>query len=138
MRRSDGIFIYLQLILTFDDYDQSLTVHVARARGLRAMDLNGLADPFVKLRLHPDPTEDMDLNRQVKYIPNTLEPEWQQTVVFMNCLKRTLKKRVLEVTMWDFDRLKMNDFMGQAIIHLSGMPSVGYLSVSIPHKCHHT
>ncbi|VDK83928.1 unnamed protein product [Dibothriocephalus latus] len=61
----------------------------------------------------------MDLNRQVKYIPNTLEPEWQQTVVFMNCLKRTLKKRVLEVTMWDFDRLKMNDFMGQAIIQLS-------------------
>nr|VZI13585.1 unnamed protein product [Spirometra erinaceieuropaei] len=61
----------------------------------------------------------MDLNRQVKYIPNTLEPEWQQTVVFMNCLKRTLKKRVLEVTMWDFDRLKMNDFMGQAIIHLA-------------------
>lgn len=60
----------------------------------------------------------MDLNRQIKYIPNTLEPEWQQTVVFMNCLKRTLKKRVLEATVWDFDRLKMNDFMGQAIIHL--------------------
>ena len=60
----------------------------------------------------------MDLNRQIKYITNTLEPEWQQTVVFMNCLKRTLKKRVLEVTVWDFDRLKMNDFMGQAIIHL--------------------
>ncbi|KAL5963203.1 Protein piccolo [Taenia solium] len=108
----------IELILTFDDYDQSLTAHVARARGLRPMDLNGLADPFVKLRLHPDPTEDMDLNRQIKYIPNTLEPEWQQTVVFMNCLKRTLKKRVLEATVWDFDRLKMNDFMGQAIIHL--------------------
>nr|CDS28804.1 protein piccolo [Hymenolepis microstoma] len=108
----------IELILTFDDYDQSLTVHVARARGLRPMDLNGLADPFVKLRLHPDPTEDMDLNRQIKYITNTLEPEWQQTVVFINCLKRTLKKRVLEVTVWDFDRLKMNDFMGQAIIHL--------------------
>nr|CDS15132.1 protein piccolo [Echinococcus granulosus] len=108
----------IELILTFDDYDQSLTAHVARARGLRPMDLNGLADPFVKLRLHPDPTEDVDLNRQIKYIPNTLEPEWQQTVVFMNCLKRTLKKRVLEATVWDFDRLKMNDFMGQAIIHL--------------------
>uniref|UniRef100_A0A5K3FTL5 Clathrin_bdg domain-containing protein n=1 Tax=Mesocestoides corti TaxID=53468 RepID=A0A5K3FTL5_MESCO len=112
------VFGEIELILTFDDYDQSLTVHVARARGLRPMDLNGLADPFVKLRLHPDPTEDIDLNRQIKYIPNTLEPEWQQTVVFMNCLKRTLKKRVLEVTVWDFDRLKMNDFMGQAIIHL--------------------
>nr|VZI13581.1 unnamed protein product [Spirometra erinaceieuropaei] len=48
----------IELILTFDDYDQSLTVHVARARGLRPMDLNGLADPFVKLRLHPDPTEE--------------------------------------------------------------------------------
>lgn len=69
----------------------------------------------------------LDLNRQVKYIPNTLEPEWQQTVVFMNCLKRTLKKRVLEVTVWDFDRLKMNDFMGQTTIHLGGKMCLRYL-----------
>ncbi|GAA47478.1 protein piccolo [Clonorchis sinensis] len=82
------------------------------------MDLNGLADPFVKVRLHPDPTEDPDFNRQTKYMPNTLTPEWQQTVVFMNCFKRTLKRRVLEVTVWDFDRLKTNDFMGQALINL--------------------
>ncbi|XP_018652350.1 hypothetical protein Smp_151430 [Schistosoma mansoni] len=108
----------IELILTFDDYDQSLTVHVARARNLPAMDLNGLADPFVKVRLHPDPTEDPDFNRQTKYMPNTLTPEWQQTVVFMNCIKRTLKRRVLEVTVWDFDRLKTNDFMGQTIINL--------------------
>nr|CAH8855996.1 unnamed protein product [Trichobilharzia regenti] len=108
----------IELILTFDDYDQSLTVHVARARNLPSMDLNGLADPFVKVRLHPDPTEDPDFNRQTKYMPNTLTPEWQQTVVFMNCIKRTLKRRVLEVTVWDFDRLKTNDFMGQTIINL--------------------
>ncbi|CAL8091157.1 unnamed protein product [Calicophoron daubneyi] len=108
----------IELIITFDDYDQSLTVHVSRARGLPPMDLNGLADPFVKIRLHPDPTEDADFNRQTKYTPNTLDPEWQQTVVFMNCFKRTLKRRVLEVTVWDFDRLKTNDFMGQALINL--------------------
>ncbi|KAF8569469.1 hypothetical protein P879_03325, partial [Paragonimus westermani] len=108
----------IELILTFDDYDQSLTVHVSRARGLPSMDLNGLADPFVKIRLHPDPTEDPDFNRQTKYMPNTLSPEWQQTVVFMNCFKRTLKRRVLEVTVWDFDRLKTNDFMGQTLISL--------------------
>ncbi|KER28975.1 hypothetical protein T265_04273 [Opisthorchis viverrini] len=108
----------IELILTFDDFDQSLTVHVSRARGLPPMDLNGLADPFVKVRLHPDPTEDPDFNRQTKYMPNTLTPEWQQTVVFMNCFKRTLKRRVLEVTVWDFDRLKTNDFMGQALINL--------------------
>ncbi|KAF7255841.1 hypothetical protein EG68_05240 [Paragonimus skrjabini miyazakii] len=108
----------IELILTFDDYDQSLTVHVSRARGLPSMDLNGLADPFVKIRLHPDPTEDPDFNRQTKYMPNTLSPEWQQTVVFMNCFKRTLKRRILEVTVWDFDRLKTNDFMGQTLISL--------------------
>ncbi|VDO71196.1 unnamed protein product, partial [Schistosoma mattheei] len=61
-----------------------------------------------------------DFNRQTKYMPNTLTPEWQQTVVFMNCIKRTLKRRVLEVTVWDFDRLKTNDFMGQTIINLGG------------------
>ncbi|TPP61750.1 Topoisomerase II-associated PAT1 domain-containing protein [Fasciola gigantica] len=54
-RERSGSF---KLILTFDDYDQSLTVHVSRARDLPSMDLNGLADPFVKIRLHPDPTEE--------------------------------------------------------------------------------
>ncbi|VDP70527.1 unnamed protein product, partial [Echinostoma caproni] len=119
-RERSGSF---KLILTFDDYDQSLTVHVSRARDLPSMDLNGLADPFVKVRLHPDPTEDPDFNRQTKYMPNTLTPEWQQTVVFMNCFKRTLKRRVLEVTVWDFDRLKTNDFMGQTLINLGVLPA---------------
>ncbi|KAL3317563.1 hypothetical protein Ciccas_003784, partial [Cichlidogyrus casuarinus] len=115
----DGPYGEIQLILSFDEYDQSLTVHIARAKNLRPMDLNGLADPFVKVRLHPDPTEDPDFNRQTKYIDNSLEPEWQQTMVFMNCLKKSLKKRVIEITVWDFDRLKTNDFMGQTLIHLN-------------------
>ncbi|VDQ06819.1 unnamed protein product [Trichobilharzia regenti] len=62
-------------------------------------------------------------------MPNTLTPEWQQTVVFMNCIKRTLKRRVLEVTVWDFDRLKTNDFMGQTIINLGGKYTTVYISL---------
>ena len=52
-------------------------------------------------------------------MPKTLCPEWQQTVVFMGIPKRELKRRTLEVTVWDYDRLKTNDFMGQAILHLN-------------------
>uniref|UniRef100_A0A1I8FIM7 C2 domain-containing protein n=1 Tax=Macrostomum lignano TaxID=282301 RepID=A0A1I8FIM7_9PLAT len=108
--------------LHFDDYDSSLTVHIARARGLPPMDLNGLADPFVKVRLMPDPTDSTIIllfqcgpaARQIKYLPNTLEPDWQQTVVFMDVPKRELKKHWLDISVWDYDRLKTNDFMGAA------------------------
>lgn len=66
---------------------------------------------------------------------NTLLPEWQQTVVFMNCNKRTLKRRVLEVTVWDYDRLKTNDFMGQTLISLGGELSLG--GRSFHHQVHY-
>uniref|UniRef100_A0A1I8HK32 C2 domain-containing protein n=1 Tax=Macrostomum lignano TaxID=282301 RepID=A0A1I8HK32_9PLAT len=82
------------------------------------MDLNGLADPFVKIRLMPDPNESPDLIRQTKYMSNTLEPDWQQTVVFMDVPKKELRRRWLDVSVWDYDRLKTNDFMGRCAVRL--------------------
>ena len=58
--------------------------------------------------------------RRTKFIPRSLDPEWHQTLVFMNIPKNELVKRILEITVWDFDRFKANDFMGCVIIDLKG------------------
>ena len=43
----------LQLQLSYDDYDGTLSVHVMQARALKPKDRNGLSDPFVKCYLLP-------------------------------------------------------------------------------------
>uniref|UniRef100_A0A1I8FIC1 C2 domain-containing protein n=1 Tax=Macrostomum lignano TaxID=282301 RepID=A0A1I8FIC1_9PLAT len=95
--------------LHFDDYDSSLTVHIARARGLPPMDLNGLADPFVKVRLMPDPTDRLSRDGSVRTCSarsstclTRLEPDWQQTVVFMD-VPTELKSTGWTFSVWDYD-----------------------------------
>ncbi|CAH1803431.1 unnamed protein product, partial [Owenia fusiformis] len=106
----------IQLQLSYDDYDNSLNVHVIRARNLPPKDANGLADPYVKVYLLPG--RNNDHKRRTKVIPCTLEPDWQQTMVFMDAPKHTLKNRSLEFSVWDHDKLSANDFMGVVIVEL--------------------
>jgi hypothetical protein len=50
-----------------------------------------------------------------------LNPEWNYTVHYPNVHKEELKYKTLEVTVWDYDRFKPNDFLGKVKIDLSGM-----------------
>lgn len=58
--------------------------------------------------------------RRTKYIPRTLDPQWHQTLVFMGIPRDELRNRKLEITVWDFDRFKPNDFLGQIVFDLAG------------------
>ena len=58
--------------------------------------------------------------RRTKYIPRTLDPQWHQTLVFMGIERDELRNRKLEITVWDFDRFKPNDFLGQIVFDLAG------------------
>jgi protein piccolo len=61
-----------------------------------------------------------DNKRRTKHIARTLNPEWNETVVFPDVHIEELRNKTLEVTVWDYDRFKANDFLGEVVIDFSG------------------
>jgi protein piccolo len=40
--------------------------------------------------------------------------------MFQELHREELQNKMLEITVWDYDRFKTNDFLGEVIIDLSG------------------
>ncbi|KAK1169100.1 protein piccolo [Acipenser oxyrinchus oxyrinchus] len=116
----------IQLQVNYDKHLGNLIVHVLQARNLAPRDNNGYSDPFVKVYLLPGRGQVMvvqnasaENKRRTKYVQKSLDPEWNQTVIYKNIHMEQLKKKTLEVTVWDYDRFSSNDFLGEVLIDLS-------------------
>jgi Ca2+-dependent lipid-binding protein len=59
--------------------------------------------------------------RRTKYISKNLNPVWDHTVIYGNMHREELQYKMLEFTLWDYDRFKANDFLGQVTIDLKGI-----------------
>ncbi len=47
-----------------------------------------------------------------------MNPVWDQTVIYGHMHREELQYKKLEMTVWDYDRFKANDFLGQVTIDL--------------------
>ncbi|CAB1312084.1 unnamed protein product, partial [Coregonus sp. 'balchen'] len=114
-----------------------LCVGVQRCAHLAAMDVNGFSDPYVKTYLKPD------LQKKSKHktavIKKTLNPEFNEEF-FYEISFTELSTKTLEVTVWDYDLGKSNDFIGELMTMsptvISGILVVGGLVAKLGQFLH--
>ncbi|XP_037544568.1 double C2-like domain-containing protein beta [Nematolebias whitei] len=86
-----------------------LCVGVKRCAHLAAMDVNGFSDPYVKIYLKPDTQKKS--KHKTAVLKKTLNPEFNEEFFYEISLSE-LAKKTLEVTVWDYDLGRSNDFIG--------------------------
>lgn len=106
----------IQLQIGHDSEREQLVVRIIQAKNLPAKDANGYSDPFVKVYLLPG--RDQENKRRTKHISKNLNPNWDHMVIYGNMHREELQYKMLEFTVWDYDRFKANDFIGQVTIDL--------------------
>ncbi|XP_068606120.1 double C2-like domain-containing protein alpha [Brachionichthys hirsutus] len=86
-----------------------LCVGVKRCAHLAAMDVNGFSDPYVKIYLKPDMQKTS--KHKTTVMKKTLNPEFNEEFFYEISLSE-LTHKTLEVTVWDYDLGRSNDFIG--------------------------
>ncbi|CAI5636102.1 unnamed protein product [Oreochromis niloticus] len=122
----------IQLQIHYDKQLGNLIVHVLQARNLAPRDNNGYSDPFVKVYLLPG--RGAENKRKTKHAGKTINPEWNQTVIYKNIHLEQLKKKTLEVSVWDYDKGSSNDFLGEVLIDLSNTAQLDNIPRWLPLK----
>ncbi|XP_059403684.1 multiple C2 and transmembrane domain-containing protein 1-like isoform X4 [Carassius carassius] len=86
-----------------------VSISLIKAHDLQPMDANGLSDPYVKFRMGHQ-------KYKSKTIPKTLNPQWREQFDFHLYDEQG---GFIDVTLWDKDAGKKDDFMGRCQVDLS-------------------
>ncbi|KAM0732110.1 Regulating synaptic membrane exocytosis protein 2 [Formica fusca] len=107
----------IQVKLGFDPVGLQLIVTIICAAGLTPKSNGQPRNPYAKIFLLPDKSEKS--KRRTKTVANTNDPRWNQTFVYNGVRRSELRKRALEITVWDYARYEANDFLGEAVLELA-------------------
>ncbi|XP_057349353.1 multiple C2 and transmembrane domain-containing protein 1 isoform X16 [Manis pentadactyla] len=88
-----------------------VSITLIEGRDLKAMDSNGLSDPYVKFRLGHQ-------KYKSKIMPKTLNPQWREQFDFHLYEERG---GIIDITTWDKDAGKRDDFIGRCQVDLSAL-----------------
>uniref|UniRef100_A0A3Q2WMW1 Multiple C2 domains, transmembrane 1a n=1 Tax=Haplochromis burtoni TaxID=8153 RepID=A0A3Q2WMW1_HAPBU len=86
-----------------------VSISLIEGHGLQPMDANGLSDPYVKFRMGHQ-------KYKSKTISKTLNPQWREQFDFHLYDEQG---GFVDITVWDKDAGKKDDFMGRCTIDLS-------------------
>lgn len=101
----------LEFSLLYDQDNSSLQCTIIKAKGLKPMDSNGLADPYVKLHLLPGASKSNKL--RTKTLRNTRNPVWNETLVYHGITDDDMQRKTLRISVCDEDKFGHNEFIGE-------------------------
>ncbi|KAL0134333.1 hypothetical protein PUN28_001260 [Cardiocondyla obscurior] len=110
----------IQVKLGFDPVGLQLIVTIICAAGLTPKSNGQPRNPYAKVFLLPDKSEKS--KRRTKTVANTNDPRWNQSFVYNGVRRSELRKRALEISVWDYARYEANDFLGEAVLELAVCP----------------
>nr|XP_034175975.1 rabphilin-1 [Osmia lignaria] len=104
----------LEVSLRYDPAVQCLQCKVERARGLRPMDIHGLADPFCKLNILPVATITTTKRLRTKTVHKTRDPEFNEILNFYGTTETDVwNGKALHIMILQDDQAGQ-DFLGEA------------------------
>uniref|UniRef100_A0A672T9C2 Rabphilin-3A-like n=1 Tax=Sinocyclocheilus grahami TaxID=75366 RepID=A0A672T9C2_SINGR len=106
----------LEFSLLYEEEKNELQCNIIKAKGLKPMDSNGLADPYVKLHLLPGASKSNKL--RTKTIRTTLNPVWNETLVYHGITNEDMQKKTLRLSVSDEDKFGHNEFIGETRVVL--------------------
>ncbi|XP_063082864.1 double C2-like domain-containing protein alpha isoform X2 [Cavia porcellus] len=106
----------LEFDLLYDQASCTLHCSILRAKGLKPMDFNGLADPYVKLHLLPGACKANKLKTKTQR--NTLNPVWNEDLMYSGITDDDITHKVLRISVCDEDKLSHNEFIGEIRVPL--------------------
>ncbi|CAH1774588.1 unnamed protein product [Owenia fusiformis] len=107
----------LQVKLCYDGPNYQLIVTILRAEDLPHLHPHQPSNLFCKLYLLPDRSEKS--RRKTKGISETTNPRWHQSFIYSPINNNELLQRILEITVWNYDRNLGGEYLGEVVIDLS-------------------
>ncbi|KAF3851111.1 hypothetical protein F7725_012883, partial [Dissostichus mawsoni] len=106
----------LEFSLHYEQESNSLHCSILKAKGLKPMDSNGLADPYVKLHLLPGASKSNKL--RTKTLRNTRNPAWNETLTYHGLTDDDMQRKTLRLSVCDEDKFGHNEFIGETRVAL--------------------